>query len=149
MLAGVPSRPSPMSLHPADPDPDHYFRVDAHVGLRAACGDTLFRPARWPHDGTGWKHADLIAAAADIPTTDAIYRISFWVNEQEARNDLAARGWLQPHVMLRVPRTAVAQALEGWTFRVDDFLPGRADLIWRRTGWAGDRFFDGGIPLDR
>lgn len=135
-----------MSLQPADPD--YYFRVDAHVGLRNACGDTLFRPARWPHDGTGWKHAELIAAAANIPTSEAIYRISFWVNEHEARNDLTARGWLQPHVMLRVSRASVAQALDGWTFGVDDFLPGQADLIWRRTERAGDRFFDGGIPMD-
>lgn len=136
-----------MPLHP--PDPDYYFRFDSHVGLRATCGDVVFRPARWPHDGTGWKHVALIAAAAGMPASEAIYRISFWVNEQEARNDLAGRGWLRPHVMLRVPRTAVAQALDGWTFGVDDFLPGRADLVWQRTGWAGDRFFEGGVPLDR
>jgi hypothetical protein len=129
-------------------DPNFYFRVDSHAGLRATCRDDLFRPARWRHNEGGWPHAALIAAAAGMPEAEAIYRISFWINEQEARRDLADRGGLEPHVMLRVPRSVVAAALGGWTVDADDFLPGRAALIWHRTARAGDRFFEGGVPLD-
>jgi hypothetical protein len=136
---------NPMSLHMADLH--YYYRVDSHVGLRAICGDYLFRPARWLHNGGGWPHAALIAAATGMPASEAIYRISFWLNEQKARDDHACRGTQKPHVMLRVPRAVVADALDGWTFGADDYLQ-EAALIWRRMAQAGEKFCESGVPLD-
>lgn len=135
-----------MPLYSADPD--YYFRVDAHHGLRAMCEDQLFRPAHWQAGSSQWQHPALVNAAEGMPGSEAIYRISFWINEQEARKDVASRGWQKPHVMLRIPRHRVAEALRGWTFDQDEALPGQADLIWHRTANAGERFFEGGIAVE-
>lgn len=135
-----------MPLYSADPD--YYFRVDAHHGLRAMCEDTLFRPAHWQAGSSQWQHPALVTAAEDMIDLEAIYRISFWINEQEARKDLAGRGRHCPHVMLRIPRHRVAEALGGWTFEQDEALPGQADLIWQRTARAGECFFDRGLPVE-
>ena len=135
-----------MPLYPADPD--YYFRVDSHHGLRAMCEDTHFRPAHWQTGSSQWQHPALVAAAENMPDAEAIYRISFWINEQEARKDLVARGRHCPHVMLRVPRYRIAEALSGWTFEQDEALPGQADLIWHRMARAGERFFDRGLPVE-
>lgn len=135
-----------LPLYPADPD--YYFRVDAHHGLRAMCDDTLFRPAHWRVRSSQWQHPVLVAAAEGMPDSEAIYRISFWINEQEALKDLASRGRLEPHVMLRIPRHRLAEALDGWTVDGDEALPGQADLIWHRTTSAGERFFERGVPVE-
>lgn len=135
-----------MSLYSADPD--YYFRVDTHHGLRAMCEDALFRPAHWQARSSQWQHPALVTAAEDMPDSEEIYRISFWINEQEACKDLAARGRHCPHVMLRIPRHRVAEALGGWTFDQDEALPGQADLIWQRTARAGERFWDRGLPVE-
>lgn len=128
--------------------PDYYYRVDSLTGLRSVSRDAVFRPARWQHEGKPWPHVALIEAAQDIPDAEAIYRLSFWVGEAEARTDLAQRGRLEPHGMMRVRREAVASALPNWNFHEDDFLRGRADLIWARRQRAGDTFFDGGVSLE-
>lgn len=88
-------------------------------------------------------------AAKYIKGNDAIYRISFWENQGEARADLAARGFCTPHVMMRVSRASVAKALEGWTFGDDDFLSQRAALIWQCRSRKGEIFCDQGIPVEQ
>ncbi|GKS73228.1 hypothetical protein AVME950_00050 [Acidovorax sp. SUPP950] len=127
--------------------PEYYYRVDSYIGIREICKDELFRAARWQNGGRCWRHASLIAASNTLQPHEAIYRISFWKNEDDARKDLSARNCNEPHVMLRIKRDAVIEALHGWEFEEDDFLPGRAALIWCRTIKAGERFCDDGIPF--
>lgn len=136
-----------MTAHPNNLE--FYYRVDSHARLREIKSDDLFRPKRWPHDGSGWKHVDLINAAKNISGNEAIYRISFWENENEARTDLSARGFVSPHIMLRVSRALVARTLDGWTFGDDDYLSKRAALIWQRMSKNGENFCFQGIPLEQ
>lgn len=136
-----------MDLHAADPD--YYFRVDAHRGLRAMVEDDVFRPARWDDAVSPHPHRALLAEAQRKSPDEAIYRMSFWINEHHARRHFASLHAWVPHTLLRVARRHVAHALDGWNFDVDDCLPGQADLIWHRGAACGGHFFDRGVPLDR
>lgn len=112
-------------------------------------GDDLFRPARWDHGGSPWPHRALLTEAKRKAPGEAIYRMSFWINEHQARRDFASRHAWEPHTLLRVARLHVAHALEGWNFDVDDALPGQADLIWHRGAACEGRFFAGGVPVEQ
>ena len=132
------------------PHDGYYYRVDSASALRRLSDASEFLPKRWDCTARPWPHKSLIAARGSLPDGHGIFRLSFWQRKEPALQDLAMRGLHEPHIMVRISRTAVQQALRGWNFEEDDFLPGEADLIWSvhaSTGAQSETFSRVGVPL--
>ena len=104
--------------------------MDSALSLRKLQSAGAFLAARWDIGETPWPHVSLLEARQSLVDGHGIFRLSFWQRLEAAERDLATRGFHEPHLMLRVPRSEVHRALVGWTCEEDDFLPGQADLLW-------------------
>jgi hypothetical protein len=131
-------------------DPKFYYRIDTVARLRDMRYESVFKPRRWDLNANKCPHASLLTSLDGKQQGEGIFRISFWINEQEGRAALEQFSTSVPHLLLRVSRSQVAEALQDWRVEEDEFLRGRADLIWSICpAEAGDdSFHSGGIPLD-
>jgi len=133
-----------------DTSGNFYYRVDSAINLRKLSGETEFRPKRWDTTDNAWPHRSLLAAKAALRHSHGIFRISFWQSHVPAERDLRSREVYEPHLMLRIARSAVIRAFNGWAIEEDDFLPGEADLIWTAQATDSDSsslFNAQGVPL--
>lgn len=118
---------------------EYLYRVDDLRDLRRL--KTQLTPRIWDL----FPHASLVEAAPNVPSDQAIVRISFWLSEFIARQSgLKDSGPLQQ--LSRIRRQHVERAFAGWTFEEDDHLPKRALLVWRvadRSETDGDFMLQG------
>lgn len=126
------------------PDPLFRYRFDRLSSLRKL--KSHFSPRRWKQGD--WAHKSLIDAANSMREARALFRISFWLNEDTACREAVVLS-SEPHLLLRVRVAALQAAFAGWHFEEDDHLRGKADLIWNElpVDRDSDGFLDSGIPL--
>lgn len=130
--------------------PDEYFyRVDSHHSVRAIRRDPVLRPRRWDAKDR-FPHEELTEADRGKRQGQAVFRLSFWRTLAPAITDWRDRSSQHAMILMRVRRSAVRQALAGWTFTDDDHLQ-HAELIWKVGTVEEDLndFYAGGVPLEQ
>ncbi len=135
-------------LDTAPPD-EYFYRVDSHHSVRTIRRHPVLRPRRW--DGKDrFPHKELIEADLSKQQGQAVFRLSFWRTLLPAMTDWKHRSSQHAMILMRVRRSAVRQALAGWTFTDDDHLQ-NAELIWKVGTVEEDLndFYAGGVPLDQ
>lgn len=128
--------------------PDEYFyRVDSYRSVRTIRRHPVFRPRRWDFRDR-FPHMELLDADSSKLPNEAIFRLSLWRTRAAAMKDWRFRSTEHIMTLMRVRRSTVRRALEGWTFTDDDHLPD-AELIWKLGTVAEDfnEFYVGGVPL--
>jgi len=122
-----------LNAHPAarfPVDPTYYYRIDPVKSLRKILESGSFNVVRWDNKFPHHPHRELQAADSGKPHGHGIFRICFWISEQEGFNALSTIANGIPTKVLRVKRASVRQALPDWTFDLDDCLKDSADMAW-------------------
>jgi hypothetical protein len=130
----------------------YLYRVDSIESLRSI-RDRAFRAKNWCCGTPAYRppHKPFIKLLPSLSEGDGIFQICFWSAETDARSDLSLRATPDNRYgLLRVPKTDVQRAFDGWAEDDDDLIGPHARMYWTRQPLQKELedFSREGIPLE-
>lgn len=129
---------------PFDADLDDYgyvYRfqdVDRLLQMKEAVGEYI-APYIW--GPSACKHEKYVRLSATLPENMAIYTMSVWRSEKDAREELRRypRSGAERNILMRIPRCSIEET--GLSCVDDDYLPGQAFLLYEVASSEGNQVY--------